>query len=666
MSDLAWVLTGEQVLLTDGAYAERDARDEHAFEVLLANMAGRLLKRPPGQRARRRFLAAVAAHEPALQGLDDAALLLRFAEAGRQLQHEGLRSFRVSEAFAIAREASRRVLGKRHFDVQIIGGWMILSGMIAEMQTGEGKSLTATLPAIVAAAAGASVHVVTVNDYLAARDAEVMQPLYQFLGLSVSCVMEGMEPEQRREAYACDICYVSNKELVFDYLKDRLARRHADTRAQRLLQGLGRGGMGQQLLLRGLHVAIVDEADSVLIDEARTPLIISRTDQDAQGQLIYGRAIELAQQMQTAQHYQLTTDRHVELTDAGKSWLGTAAQELPGLWSSERWREEMLRQALTALHFFNRDQHYIVTDGIIQIVDESTGRVMADRTWERGLHQLIEAKEGCDISAGRETLAKMTYQRFFRRYVLLGGMTGTAQEVAAELWRTYELPVVSVPTNKTPRRLRLPDQCFLRNRERWQRVLERTLEITAQGRPVLIGTRSVEASETVAAVLTQAGVAHRVLNARQDKEEADIVALAGASGRVTVATNMAGRGTDIGLGEGVEAAGGLHVILTEFHASARIDRQLVGRCGRQGDPGSAEAIVSLEDELFTRFQPRLQAWCRRWLERRGAVALPGHWLRILVRLAQRKSGRLDARSRKMTFKSDKKQNEFLAFAGKVE
>jgi preprotein translocase subunit SecA len=666
MSDLSWILTGQQVPLTDGAYAERDERDEHAFEAMLANLVGRLLRRPPGGRARRRFLAAVAVCEPAHVAASDEALLEHFQALSATLRSDGLVPTAVADIFALVREASRRTLGKRHHDVQVLGGWMILGGMIAEMQTGEGKSLTATLPAIVAAAAGSSVHVVTVNDYLAARDAEIMLPLYQFLGVSVGSVVEGMDPDARRQAYACDVCYVSNKELVFDYLKDRLVRRHADSRAHRLLLGLAHGAMPQRLLLRGLHMAIVDEADSVLIDEARTPLIISRTDKDAQGELVYGRAITLAREYEPGLHYRLTEDRHVDLTDAGRALLTESTRDWPGLWASERWREEMLRQALVALHLFNRDQHYIVTDGAIQIVDESTGRVMADRTWERGLHQLIEAKEACEISAGRETLAKMTYQRFFRRYVLLGGMTGTAKEVAAELWRTYELPVVRIPTHKTPRRIRMADHCFASAETRWQRIAARAREITAMGRPVLIGTRSVAASEAVARVLQEAGVMHRVLNARQDKEEADIVASAGEAGRVTVATNMAGRGTDIGLTPEAEAAGGLHVILTEFHASGRIDRQLIGRCARQGDPGSAEAIVSLDDELFTHFQSRLQRWCHGWLRRKGRGILPAWLLRLLVLLAQGKAGRLDARSRKMTFKSDKKQNEFLAFAGKVE
>ncbi|NNM52298.1 MAG: preprotein translocase subunit SecA [Pseudomonadales bacterium] len=666
MSDLGWILTGQRVPLIDGAYAERDDRHEEVLEAFLANRVGRWLRRAPSHRVRQYFLDAVAAWEATVTVADDEALRQQFGRLALALKHEGLAHSRVAEAFALVREGARRTLGKRHHDVQILGGWVILGGRIVEMQTGEGKSLTATLPAITAAAAGASVHVVTVNDYLAARDTELMRPLYQFFGLSVSCIVEDMEPEQRRHAYACDVCYVSNKELVFDYLKDRLARRHADTRAHRLLLGLAHGEPPQRLLLRGLHMAIVDEADSVLIDEARTPLIISRTEEEGQGQLIYGRAIELARQMEANTHYRLTMDRHIEWQEAGRHFLTHATADWRGLWASPRWREEMLRQALVALLLFHRDQHYIVSQGAIQIVDESTGRVMADRTWERGLHQLIEAKEGCEISEGRETLAKMTYQRFFRRYVLLGGMTGTAREVAPELWRIYELPVVTVPTHRPPCRIRQPDCCYADGELRWKRVAERVHEIIAQGRPVLIGTRSVAASEAVAAVLQAAGIEYRILNARQDKEEAAIIAGAGEAGRVTVATNMAGRGTDIALGAGVEEVGGLHVILTEFHTSRRIDRQLIGRCGRQGDRGSAEAIVSLGDELFAHFQPRLQRRCAAWMSRHGRSELPRWMLRVLVWMAQRASGRLDARSRQMTFQSDKKQSEFLAFAGKVE
>jgi preprotein translocase subunit SecA len=665
MSDIRWVLTGGNPPLTDGPYEERSDLQDHAVEAWLATHVGKWLKRAPGKKQQQGFLKAVAAWEPEVAPLDDDALRQRFLQVGKCLQRQGLQSAAVGEAFAVVREASRRVLGKRHYDVQLLGGWIILRGMIAEMQTGEGKSLTATLPAAVAAAAGACAHVVTVNDYLAARDAEIMRPLYEFLGLTVGTVTEDMNPEQRRAVYACDVCYVSNKELVFDYLKDRLARRQADGRAHRLLRGLA-GGAGTPLLLRGLHLAIVDEADSVLIDEARTPLIISRTDADAMGASMYGRAIEQASSLALGQHYRLTEDRQIELSDSGRQVLDHNNVDAPGLWSVGRWRDELVRQALVALHLFHRDQHYIVTEGKVQIVDESTGRVMADRTWERGLHQLVEAKEGCEISAGRETLAKMTYQRFFRRFVLLGGMTGTAQEVSAELWRVYELPVVTVPTHRRSRRQRLVDICVADPEIRWQAVAERAVAVAAQNRPVLIGTRSVAASEAVAAHLDALGVTHRVLNARQDKEEADIVAQAGQPGRITVATNMAGRGTDIGLGEGVDAAGGLHVILTEFHTSARIDRQLIGRCARQGDAGSAEALVSLDDELFVQYQPTLRRWCQRYLARTGKARV-AHWLlHVLVRLAQFRAGRLEARVRKMTLKSDRRQNEYLAFAGKVE
>lgn len=664
MSDLCRVLTGAPVELTDGAYEERAERDEHAVEAFLRQWLGRLARRPPSSRRRRQFLQAVNACEAMMQALDNAALRRHFDGLRGELRRQGLKAPIAAEAFALVREAAYRTLGKRPYDVQILGGWIILCGMVAEMQTGEGKSLTATLPAVIAAAAGASVHVVTVNDYLAGRDAEHMRPLYQFLGLRVGLIVEDMEPLERASAYACEICYVSNKELVFDYLKDRLVRRHADARAERLLaHWRGQSGM---LLLRGLHLAIIDEADSVLIDEARTPLIISRTEPDLEGESIYGQAILLAKALIIDQHFKLTADRQIELSIAGRHALQELAQPLPGLWQAERWREEVIRQALTALWLFNKDQHYIITDGAIQIVDESTGRVMADRTWERGLHQLIEAKEGCDISAARETLAKMTYQRFFRRYVLLGGMTGTARDVSSELWQTYELPVVTIPTHRPPKRQRLPDYCFLQAESRWRHVVERTRTLAALGRPVLIGTRSVAASETVSRHLQTAGIAHRVLNARQDQEEADIVTEAGEASRVTVATNMAGRGTDIALGEGVAEAGGLHVILTEYHASRRIDRQLIGRCARQGDPGSAEAIVSLDDELFEQFVPGPLRWCRSWLSQHGGERVPNWMLRLLVRFAQGNAGRQEARSRQATLKMDKKQRDFLAFAGKVE
>jgi preprotein translocase subunit SecA len=574
------------------------------------------------------------------------------------MQREGFTDRLVARAFAAVREASKRTIGLRHFDVQLIGALTLLQGRIAEMATGEGKTLVATLAACTAAAAGAAVHVVTVNDYLAARDAEQNEPLYRFLGFGVGIIQQDMALPARHVQYRRDIVYVSNKELVFDYLKDRIAA--SDTVAAHLkLRRLFRPARQPDLLLRGLHFAIVDEADSVLIDEARTPLIISETRPDEHGEALYQQAIALARRMEAA-HYELSRNREIWLTPAGEAALAEWCAPLGGLWSSPLWRRELAQKALTAIHCYHRDQHYIVADNKVQIVDEFTGRVMPDRSWEQGLHQMIECKEGAEITGQRKTLSRLTYQRFFRRYLLLGGMTGTAAEVAPELRRVYDLDVVRIPTNKPSRRKRLPDSCFSDSASRWAAVAERAAALARDGRAVLVGTRSVEASERLGALLAARGVAHVVLNARQDKAEAEAVALAGKAGRITVATNMAGRGTDIRPDADVLERGGLHVILTEFHESPRIDRQLFGRAARQGEPGSVEAIVSLEDELFGRFAPVLRSLIGK-ATHGGQV--PRWLLALLVQRVQSKAERYNRGVRLETLKQDRKMQQALGFAG---
>jgi preprotein translocase subunit SecA len=614
----------------------------------------------PLSRRWRAVVRNVNSLEEEMRGLDDASLVMRFQKACSAMQREGFGDPLVAPAFAAVREASTRTLRMRHHDVQLVGGWTLLQGRVAEMETGEGKTLVATLAACTAAAAGAAVHVVTVNDYLASRDAEQNAPLYRFMGLSVGVIKQDMPLADRRAQYDCDIVYVSNKELVFDYLKDRIAA--GDTLASHLrLRRLYRPERQPGMLLRGLHMAIVDEADSVLVDEARTPLIISETRPDDLGEALYKKAIELAQRMQPRQHYEISRNNEVWITPPGEQAAAEWAADLGGLWKSALWRKELLQKALSALHCFHRDRNYIVVDNKVQIVDEFTGRVMPDRSWEQGLHQMIEAKEGAEITGQRKTLSRLTYQRFFRRYLLLAGMTGTASEVAPELRRVYDLDVLKIPTNKPSRRKRLASRCWRTHDERWTAVAARAAELARAGRAVLIGTRSVEASERLGALLQERGVPHTVLNARQDKAEADAVAQAGQPGRITVATNMAGRGTDIRPAPDVIQSGGLHVILTEFHESPRIDRQLFGRCARQGEPGSVEAMVSLEDELFRRFAPVPRALCASVASERGEV--PPWMLRLLVRSVQQKAERYNRKIRLTTMKQDKKLQTALGFAG---
>ena len=652
--------------LPTGAYAERDEPRPGGLDRVGAAIAA------PIQRWRARSWKRWA-HLPALVDAAGVGLDLlgpeemreRAAAIGRELRRQGFTDPLVSQAFALVREASSRTLDQRHFPEQIVGSRVLLAGQIAEMQTGEGKTLTATLAVSAAALAGIPVHVVTVNDYLAARDAERMGPVYRALGLTVASVIHGIPPDQRREGYAADITYVSNKELAFDYLRDKLVLGHRgsriDLQMERLAGGEARAG---RLVLRGLHFAIVDEADSVLVDEARTPLIISAEGKSGGDRHLYTTAMALATQLKEGEHFRIDgTDRNIVMTDEGAAHLADLAQPLGGVWRGRLRREELARQALVAKLCLHRDQHYLVTENKVMLVDEFTGRVMADRSWEHGLHQMVEVKEGCEPTSPHRSLARISYQRFFRRYLRLAGMTGTASEVGGELWSVYGLAVVPVPTHRPPQRRFDGDRVFATADAKWQAVVARTLEVHAGGRPVLVGTRSVAASEHLGALLDRAGVPAVVLNARQDANEAEIVSAAGEHGRVTVATNMAGRGTDIALGPGITALGGLHVIATERHESRRIDRQLFGRAGRQGDPGSGEAIVSLEDEIAGH-APRWMWLVGRFVRRDGS--LPTWMARFAIGRAQRAAERTYARARADLLRFDEQLESTLAFSGSGE
>jgi preprotein translocase subunit SecA len=652
-------------------YAER-AEDEPRWHdrvavALHAGVVAPVQRRLAGFEGELRRLAdATNALEDGLRLLPDEALRQRATALRGRLRRTGFTLDSTAQAFALIRAAAQRTLGQRHFDTQLMGGYALLRGRLVEMATGEGKTFCATLPACAMALAGYPVHVITVNDYLAQRDAEKMGPLYAFFGLRVGVVVQGMEREQRRDAYAQAITYATNKELAFDYLRDRVALRGRSSRLhQGLLRMAGKGDTGEGTVLRGLYFAIVDEADSVFVDEARTPLILSATgDQDGEAEQ-NGAALQLARDCREGEHFRLDPlERGVILTDAGHAALDGFAEGRGGAWTSVRGREDLLRQALSALHLYRRDQQYVVMDDKVQIVDESTGRVMPDRSWERGLHQMIELKEGVALTPRRETLARLTYQRLFRRYVHLAGMTGTAAEAAAEIHAVYGLPLARVPLHRPSRRAMLGTTVCSTLGEKWQQVVARAQALAQEGRPVLIGTRSVEASEQVSAVLQARGLPFALLNAKQDAEEARVVAEAGQPGRVTVATNMAGRGTDILLGPGVEARGGLHVILTEFHDSRRVDRQLVGRCGRQGDAGSSEAIVSLEDELFELCAPRAAAALRQALQRGARV--PPVVFAGLRRWCQDATERRQAATRRAQVKQDRQLHRALAFTGRGE
>jgi preprotein translocase subunit SecA len=652
------------------AYDERKDWQDNRFDRALLNLWG--WASPHMASALRvnrfdRFSCQVEALEGQIQVASDARLRQLADGLRMRLSGAGTDGDTVAFAFALAREAARRHSGMRHFPVQVLGGAAMMSGALAEMQTGEGKSLTAILPAVAAALSGRAVHIVTVNDYLARRDAEQFRKVYDALGLTVGLIEQGQQPPERRRAYSCDVTYCTNKELVFDYLRDRLALGERSTRAQLLVDRSFRQGSASQqptLVLRGLHFAIVDEADSVLIDEARTPLILSGVENEGdRAALPYDAALDFARRLSRVEDYQLRAgQRFVRLTPQGERRLAAFVEGMLGIWAIRQAREELVQQALSALLFFHRDVHYIVRDGKIQIVDEYTGRIMPDRSWELGLHQLIEAKESCTITARRHTLARMTYQRFFRRYLHLCGMTGTAIETAGELRAVYGLSVVPIPTNRPLRRRDLGMRVFRTADLKWNAVVESAEIGRAQNRAVLIGTRSVDASEHIGNLLQNAGLHPVVLNARQDRQEAEIVAAAGQPGRVTVATNMAGRGTDIKLHPTVKEAGGLHVILSEFHESSRIDRQLFGRAGRQGDPGSFESIAALDDEIFQRFGGRglLRTLAAGLRKREIVLPASGYWLRAS---SQRSAEKVHARARQATLSEDQRLDKLLGFAG---
>jgi preprotein translocase subunit SecA len=653
-------------------YVERSeappALHDRAAEFLMATLvrpAARRLRNPAN--SLRGIVRSVEKHERVLHSLSDIELVGRARTMRGPLRRQGFERGLVGECFAIVREAAARTLGQRHYDEQLMAGWGLIQGKLIEMATGEGKTIAATLAASAVALAGYPVHVITVNDYLAERDAEAMAPLYRFLGLSVGAVVQGMPRSERREIYARSIAYCTNKELAFDYLRDRVAASRDGSQLHIGLRALRGGARGsQELVLRGLYFGIVDEADSVLIDEARTPLILSNTVGGAEEAELCRQALEFARGLSPGEEYTVNmAERSVHLTPLGEDSVADLAEGLQGVWESARAREELVTQALSALIMFQRDQHYVVSDGKVQIVDESTGRVMPDRSWERGLHQLIEVKEACEPTQRRETLARLTYQRLFRRYVRVAGMTGTASEVAREIRSVYGLDVVRIPLHRPSRRSYASPRVCMSQREKWNEVAEAVSRVAEEeGRPILIGTRSVVASEQISAVLKLRGIEHALLNAKQDRSEAEIIARAGQSGRVTVATNMAGRGTDIRLASEVAERGGLHVILTEYHEARRIDRQLFGRCARQGDRGSCQVIVSLDDEIFTVFAPAATRVVLGLgaLRREFPVALLG-WLRLLAQRFAEQRGR---ELRTQNLKLDRQLDDILAFSGRGE
>ena len=530
----------------------------------------------------RRIVKTINALEATIAPLSDDELMAKTAQfKQRYAQGETLDDL-LPEAFAVVREAAQRVLGERHYDVQLIGGIVLHQGKIAEMKTGEGKTLTSTAPVYLNALSGKGVHVVTVNDYLAARDLEWMGKVYRFLGMTTGAILHDMNDDERREAYAADITYGTNNEFGFDYLRDNMKFSLSD------------------YCQRGFNYAIVDEVDSILIDEARTPLIISGPAEQSTD--LYVKVDRIMRHFKAEEHY--TKDekaRQVMLTDEGVA-LAEELLELDNLYDPRNINHlHHVNQALKANFIFQCDVDYIVRNGGVVIVDEFTGRTMEGRRYSDGLHQALEAKEGVKIEKENQTLASITFQNYFRMYDKLAGMTGTADTEAPEFKKIYNLDVLTVPTHQKMIRKDFADLIYKNQVAKYRNIVREIKELNEKGQPILVGTISIDVSEKISKLLAKEGIAHDVLNAKQHDREAEIIAQAGQKGRVTIATNMAGRGTDIKLGEGVRELGGLHILGTGRHESRRIDNQLRGRSGRQGDPGSSRFYLSLEDDLLRIF-----------------------------------------------------------------
>ena len=647
-----------------GAYPQRAAVDRPPGPAGAAGDAAvRLFTRWGSAGARRAFPAKVrrAAARWAAVGSD--AFLEQRQALRAQLGLHGFTEPLVADAFAAAARVSESTLGVTPFDTQLIAARILLDNKLAEMATGEGKTLAAMLAAATAALAGVPVHVVTANPYLAARDAEQLAAPFRALGLSVAAIRPADDDTTRRAAYASDIVYCTASDLIFDYLRDHTRE------------------AGAAPLLRGLCMAIVDEADSVLIDEARTPFVLAHEQPDAAAARRHRSALALARGLQPGAHYRLDTmARRAHLEPLGQRLCADAAAGFgthDPLWTHRRFRNEMIELALAALHLYRRDLHYLLrplvgADGRpdphlqeVAIIDATTGRIAAGRRWSNGLHQLIELKEGVAPSELQSTRAQLTYQRFFPRYWRLAGMSGTLREAGRELQQVYGLAVEAVPLRLPSRRRQGVAQIFASAEARWAAVTAEVAAQQASGRPVLVGTDSVTDAHRLSERLTSLGIAHQRLDARQDADEAACIARSGAAGCVTVATNMAGRGTDILLGASVAERGGLHVVACQQNPSVRTDRQLHGRAARAGDPGSVSTLLSLEEGLLAE---RLPAWCRRALGRLapGSSALPCWLTRPLLTWLQRGEARRARRERSSLLRFDRDMVRSLGFGALSE
>lgn len=572
----------------------------------------------------------------------------------------------LTTALSLIAETAYRTLGRRPYVVQLMAALALHHGMLTEMKTGEGKTLAAGLAGVLAGWSGRPCHIVTTNDYLVSRDADQIAPLYDACGVSVGIVTADMDSAARRAGYGCAVTYATSKELLADFLRDRLVLEGRHEGARRLLaaiQAPDRHG-AQALVMRGLGSAIVDEADSILIDEAVTPLIISAPNDSESLREAALAARSIANELVKGADYEVDfARRRVWLTEAGQDAVGGAADRLPEIWRGSVRREDLICLALSARELFRRDHDYVVVNGKVVIVDEFTGRMMPGRAWGTGLHQAIEAQEGVEVTSPLDVRARMSFQRFFRHYRRLSGLTGTAKNLGGEMWRVYGLAVVQIPTHRPCLRIMTPDRVYPDAARKWQAVVNAVCKRKGTGQPVLIGTRSIEESERLAGMLAEEGVTAQVLNALHHREEALIIQDAGEIGHVTIATNMAGRGTDIKLASGSTFLGGLHVIATERHEARRVDLQLFGRSARQGDVGSAEAILCLEDSLIRKFLPRPLA---KALAPLCYIKGAGPILRFVFATLQDMAERSATAQRRRLLRSDQRMRDALAFAGPRE
>ncbi len=647
------------------------------FDALVDDLVGAVRRQPWQVRRLRRLAQDCAARMAGLRGLSDAELqsqLQTHRDAFRRDMTCGHGA--LLAALAAVGEAAGRALGLWPYPVQLMGALALHQGWLAEMATGEGKTLTVAMAAVLAGWSGRPCHLVTANDYLAARDALEMDPLYRRCGVSVVAVTGELAPTERAVRYACDVVYVTAKELLADFLRDRqAASAGGDVGRAMLRRWLWRDAAGDAapvdvaavdlLLVRGLHTALIDEADSVLIDEAVTPLILSAPRPDPELSQAVLWAAEVADRLVVEADYSLNRSRGmVTLAPATLTLAMQSSHRLPRLWQAQARREELLRQALVARHFLLRDQHYVVQEGKIVLLDEGTGRLTPNRTLTAGLHQAVEAHEGLAISDPSRSLGQMSFQAFFRHFRRLAGTTGTAHEARAEFWSIYGLGVLAVPTHRPRIRSAARPLVFATEAEKTQALLAEIMRLHGQGLPVLVGVRSVNSSDRLAEQLRARALPFRLLNAVRLGDEAEIVAQAGQAGCITVATNMAGRGTDIVLGAGVAAMGGLQVIVAECNESVRIDRQLAGRCGRQGDPGRVRSFLSTQDPMLRRHLPG--PWCaaidRLASHAPGRVGVLVSWLGLLaVRVAQRRAEAQARQRRRAVLESDEWMDRALPF-----